>query len=59
MDQTVMQPVKKPLLHFVAVKNGHKFHYHEKTEFDARTRACSELGTCSDFYQVDENGRRV
>lgn len=42
------------LLHFIAVKNGQEFHYHEKTEFDARTKAFSELGACSDFYQVEE-----
>lgn len=44
-----------PLLHFIAVKNGHDFHYHEKTEYDARIKASVELGTCSDFYQV-KNG---
>lgn len=45
---------KKPVAHFVAVKNGDQFHYYEKTEFEARTRVFSELGSCSDFYQVKD-----
>lgn len=58
-DFVVSSRFKKPLLHFVAVKNSHEFYYHEKTEFDARTKAFSELGSCSDFYQVNEKGERI
>lgn len=50
----LVQPIKKPRLHFIAVKNGFEFHYHEKTEFDARSKASQELGWCSDFYQVKD-----
>lgn len=58
MSETA-QRIKKPLLHFVAVKNGNEFHYHEKTEYDARSKASQELGTCSDFYQVNEKGEKL
>jgi hypothetical protein len=50
---------KAAKLHFIAVKNGSKFHYHEKTEFDARTKASVELGTCSDFYQFKERNNEA
>jgi len=45
------QPVKKPLFHFVAVKNNHNFNFHASSEYDARIQAFSELGGCSKFYQ--------
>lgn len=59
MSETA-QPAKNKLLHFVAVKNGQKFNFcNEKTEYDARTRASVELGTCSEFYQVNDKGERI
>lgn len=42
----------RPLLYFVAIKNGMKFNYVARKEYDARSQASQELGSCSDFYQV-------